>query len=537
MGTKSSKHGLLHSKRLPGAGALAARSPALCARKSRPTPSLGAPAGGAGMSHPAPSDDHSLHEECGVVGAFSFKDEDVAPLLYRALIALQHRGQDSAGMATFDGKRIKNHRELGLVASVFDEKTVGKLAGHAGIGHVRYPTIGAGGKEDAQPFAFKQPFGGIALAHNGNIANYGTLRRLLEEKGLKFCSTCDSYLILEVFVRQLQAHGLDIFKASAGLMKELDGSYSVCAVTAKNQLIVMRDPHAIRPLCWGKTDDVIMFASESVALDINQIPLCGDIAPGEVLIIGREGIRKKSVMAEQPRHCIFEYVYFSRPDSVEEGKLVYEVRAELGRRLARSAPAQADIVVPVPDTSRPAAEGYSQVSGIPLVEGLIKNRYVGRTFIMPSQPKRLEAVRLKLNAVRGLVGGKRIVLIDDSIVRGTTSGPIVKLLRNAGAKEVHLRIACPPVVSPCFYGVDLPTFTELIAANKSVEEIRAVSGADSLAYVSIDDLVGAIGKNRADLCMGCLNGDYPTELGNRIAKMMKTRGAHEGVRIWEEKVL
>ncbi len=510
MGTKPSDHGLRHSKQTPGARMKTAETI---------------------------RGDHTLHEECGVVGAFSFNDGDVAPLLYRALIALQHRGQDSAGMATFDGKTIRNHRDLGLVASVFDEKTIGNLAGSVGIGHVRYPTIGAGGKEDAQPFMLDEPFGGIALAHNGNIANYGTLRRLMEGRGLKFCSTCDSYLILEVFARQLQASGLDVFKASAGLMKELDGSYSVCAVTARNQLIVMRDPHAIRPLCWGKTEDTIMFASESVALDINQIPLSGDIAPGEVLIIDKKGVRKKSVMALQRRHCAFEYVYFSRPDSVEEGKLVYEVRAEMGRRLAKSAPADADIVVPVPDTSRPAAEGYSQVSGIPLVEGLIKNRYVGRTFIMPSQPKRLEAVRLKLNAVRGLVAGKRIVLIDDSIVRGTTSGPIVKLLRTAGAKEVHLRIACPPVVSPCFYGVDLPTFTELIAANKSIEEIRQVSGADSLAFVSIEDLVGAIGKKRPDLCLGCLDGKYPTELGERIAKMMKEKGTREGVRMWEEKIL
>ncbi len=482
-------------------------------------------------------DDHALHEECGVAGILSFKKQDVAQLLYRALIALQHRGQDAAGMAVWNGKKkINLHKGLGLVSDAFDEKKLASLNGPLGIAHVRYPTIGAGGVEDAQPFVEKEPFGGIALAHNGNIANYGTVRSRLESGGHAFCSTCDADLMLAVLVKHLNASGLDIFKAISLSMDELDGSYSVCAITAGGELIVYRDPHAIRPLVWGKNDDFIMFASESTALDINDIPLAGDIGAGEALVISSDGkITKRQLIAKpQPRHCMFEYVYFSRPDSVAQGRLIYNVRKELGRRLAKTAPVHADIVVAVPDTSRPAAEGYSQASGIPMEEGLMKNRYVGRTFIMANQALRSTAVKLKLNAVKPLLAGKRVVLIDDSIVRGTTSGPIIKLLRDAGAKEIHLRIACPPTIAPCFYGVDLPTFTELAAANKSVEEIRKMIGADSLAYATIDDLVGAIGMKKEDLCLGCVTGQYPTQLGNDIAAMLKKHGSDADVRVWEK---
>lgn len=482
--------------------------------------------------------DHSLHEECGVVGCFSFSGRDVAPLLYRALIALQHRGQDAAGIAVWDSKKkkINMHKGLGLVTDAFDEKSLSSLSGPVGIAHVRYPTIGAGGVEDVHPFLEKEPFGGIALAHNGNIANYGTLRSRLESDGRVFCSTCDADLILAVLIKHLNSTKLDIFKSISLSMDELDGSYSVCAVTARGELIIYRDPHAIRPLVWGKNDDYVMFCSESTALDINDLPLCGDIGPGEALVIDAQGrTTKRSLVSKpQPRHCMFEYVYFSRPDSVQEGKLIYNVRKELGRRLAMTAPVKADIVVAVPDTSRPAAEGYSQASGIPMEEGLMKNRYVGRTFIMASQTKRLEAVKLKLNAVRPLVAGKRIVLIDDSIVRGTTSGPILKLLRDAGAKEIHLRIACPPVKAPCFYGVDIPTYEELIAAKKSVAEICKFVGADSLAYASIEDLVGAIGIKKEDLCMGCLGLGYPTKLGDSIAAMLREHGSDPNVRVWEQ---
>jgi amidophosphoribosyltransferase len=378
-------------------------------------------------------------------------------------------------MAVFDGKKINLHRDLGLVSDVFKKNDLLKLPGSLGVAHVRYPTIGAGGPQDTQPFLSNSRLGEIALAHNGNIANYGHIRSELEGAGFKFCSTCDAELILAEFVKNING-GRDIFGACATLMENLDGSYSACAITKNGDFIIFRDPHAIRPLCWGQNGDVIMFASESVALDINSITLKGDVLAGECIIISKSGKITRKIVAKKTsnRHCAFEFVYFSRPDSIEAQRLIYEARLEMGKRLAKSAPADADIVVPVPDTSRPAAQGYSQESKIPLEEGLMKNRYIGRTFIMPSQKERLDAVKLKLNVLRTLVDGKKIVLIDDSIVRGTTAGPIVKLLKDAGAKKVHLRIACPPVISPCFYGVDLPTFDELAAANKSIDEIRNV---------------------------------------------------------------
>lgn len=481
---------------------------------------------------------YSLREECGVVGAISLKENNVSHILYKALIALQHRGQDSAGMAVFNGKKIILHRDLGLVCDVFSKNDLLRLQGSLGVAHVRYPTIGAGGPQDAQPFLCDSRIGEIALAHNGNIANYGHIRSELEAGGRKFCSTCDAELILAEFVKHING-GNDIFGAAAALMESLDGSYSVCAITINGEFAIFRDPNAIRPLCWGQDGDVIMFASESVALDINSIPLKGDVAPGECILISKSGkITKKTVAKKTScRHCAFEFVYFSRPDSIEAQRLIYDARLEMGRRLAKSAPADADIVVPVPDTSRPAAYGYSLESGLPMEEGLMKNRYIGRTFIMPSQKERLEAVKLKLNVLKTIVDGKKIVLIDDSIVRGTTVGPIVKLLKEAGAKKVHLRIACPPVISPCFYGVDLPTFDELAAANKSIEEIRKMSGADSLAYLSIEDLEASISKTKKNLCLGCLNSEYPTEIGNKLAKIIKEKKSHDDIRIWEEKIV
>ena len=481
--------------------------------------------------------DYTLREECGVVAAVSLQGKDVSQALYRALIALQHRGQDSAGMAVLNNKKITLQRDLGLVADVFSKKDLEKLQGPLGVAHVRYPTIGAGGPQDAQPFLQKSKIGTIALAHNGNIANYGNVRERLEKLGHKFSSTCDADLILAQFVQGLEENQ-DVFGSISTLMDTLDGSYSVCSITSNNELIVFRDPNAIRPLCWGKNGEMLMFASESVALDINNIPLCGDVAPGEALIITKKGAEKKIIPKKTAkRHCAFEYVYFSRPDSVQEGRTIYEARILMGKLLAKASPAKADIVVPVPDTSRPAALGFSKESGIELVEGLMKNRYIGRTFIMPSQKERMEAVRLKLNPLRHAIKGKRVVLIDDSIVRGTTAGPIVSLLKNAGAKEVHLRVACPPVISPCFYGVDLPTFDELIASKQSIEMIRQKCGADSLAYLSIEDLVKSIGIEKKNLCLGCLNGEYPTAFGGKLAALMKKKGKTDDVRIWEEKII
>jgi amidophosphoribosyltransferase len=473
-------------------------------------------------------------EYCGAFGIYSFTGENVAYSIYKGLINLQHRGQDSAGAATFDGKKIILRRGLGAVPDVLDENAISALNGHVGIGHVRYPTIGAGGPEDAQPFVINYPKRGLALAHNGNIANYGKVRAELEEGGRNLTSTCDSDLILNVFAEEY-IKSKDVFASARGVMERLDGSFSVVMVTGEGELVAFRDQRAIRPLCFGMDKERIIFASESVALDINKCPLSGNVAPGEVFVVSGRGVERKIVMEKTSRrHCMFEYVYFSRPDAVLDGRLAYDVRMELGKRLAHTAPVKADVVVPVPDTSRPAAEGYARESGIQLAEGLIKNRYIGRTFIMPSQKKREDAVLLKLNAVRSILEGKKVLLIDDSIVRGTTSGPIVKLVRDAGAKEVHLRITCPPIVAPCFYGVDLPTYKELIAARMSVKEIEKFVGADSLAYLSIEDLIAAIGKDKKDLCLGCITGDYPTPFGNDLAKKIKKGGAKDGVRAWEE---
>ena len=478
--------------------------------------------------------DTDLREYCGAFGIYSFTGKDVAHDIYMALMNLQHRGQDSAGASTSNGKKICTVRGLGFVPEVLTAGAIESLSGHLGIGHTRYPTIGAGGAEDAQPFTAEVNGKKFALAHNGNISNYGRARKAMESGGVKFCSTCDAELILAAYVDQYNKTP-DFFQAAEGLMKTLDGSYSVVFITDSGELVAFRDPHSIRPLCWGRDEEKIVFASESVALDIIKCPLSGDVAPGEVVVVSKEGVKRKVVLGSTPRHCMFEYVYFSRPDSKIDGKWVYEVRHSLGRALAKAAPVKADVVVAVPDTARSAVEGYSQESGIPVAEGLIKNRYIGRTFIMPSQKKREDAVRLKLNAVKHVVEGKRVVLIDDSIVRGTTMGPIVKLVRDAGAKEIHLRITCPPIMAPCFYGVDIPTYKELIATRKSVEEIRKAVGADSLVYQTMDGLVQAIGMKKEELCTGCLDEAYPTEIGIDIAKKMKAAGNKEGIRAWEEK--
>jgi len=458
----------------------------------------------------------------------------VASDIYFGLMNLQHRGQDSAGASTSDGKRISTVRGLGFVPEVLGAKAIESLSGHAGIGHTRYPTIGAGGAEDAQPFTAEVNGKKFALAHNGNISNYGRARKMMEDEGAKFCSTCDAELILAAYVAQYNKTP-DYFEAAKKMMATLDGSYSVVFITDSGELVAFRDPHSIRPLCWGRNEEKIVIASESVALDIIKCPLSGDIAPGEVVVVSKEGVQRKIVAGDKPRHCMFEYVYFSRPDSRIDGKWVYEVRSNLGRALARAAPVKADVVVAVPDTARSAVEGYSRESGIPVAEGLIKNRYIGRTFIMPSQKKREDAVRIKLNAVKHVLEGKRVVLIDDSIVRGTTMGPIVKLVRDAGAKEIHLRITAPPIMAPCFYGVDMPTYKELIATRKSVEEIRKSVGADSLVYQTMDGLVQAIGMKKEELCTGCLDEAYPTQVGVDIAAKMKAAGNKEGIRAWEEK--
>ncbi len=449
-------------------------------------------------------------EECGVLAIYSKTGKNVAPLLYRALIALQHRGQDAAGFAVHDGKGIQIRRGVGLVDQVFEPGDLA-LEGDLGIGHTRYPTIGKCRMCDVQP-SIKD---NIATAHNGHVANYEIVKKDLEEKGYVFSSTVDSEPILYVL------HNLkDAELGAKYVMENFEGSFSD-VVIMDDKLYVFRDPHAIRPLVWGENEDFICFASETVALDVNNIPYKGDVNGGEFITLEKGNIvSRKQLVEEEKKHCMFEYVYFSRPDSIINGVEVYETRTKLGEILAAESPIKADVVVPVPDTSRTAALSFARVLGIPYEEGLIKNRYIGRTFIMPSQEQRINAVKLKLNPLKSVISGKSVVLIDDSIVRGTTLKEIVKLVRKTGAKEVHLRITCPPLKAPCFYGVDMPTYKELIANKKSVEETKEYLNVDSLSYLSNEGLKKAIG---IPICDGCLSEEYHSDYIRNLAKEEKSK--------------
>ncbi|MFN7991507.1 MAG: amidophosphoribosyltransferase [Candidatus Micrarchaeia archaeon] len=453
-----------------------------------------------------------LHEECGIIGIVSKTGKDVAPYLQRALMALQHRGQDAAGLAVFDGKTLEARRGIGLVDAVFRPEDAG-LKGSLGIGHTRYPTHGECRMCDVQPMVYKT----YAAAHNGHLANYPELSKELEGAGYAFTSSVDSEVVAYIFDQEK-----DIEKAVSRMMEKMEGAFSIAAI-AEGKLVVFRDRVAIRPLVWGENEDFICFASETVALDINNIPYLGDVKGGELVIVDRKGkAARKQIAPERARHCMFEYVYFSRPDSRLDGKSVYSVRSKLGIALAQESPVEADVVVPVPDTSRTAASSFAKALGIPCEEGLIKNRYIGRTFIMPDQGMRVDAVRLKLNPVREIIEGKTVVLVDDSIVRGTTLKEIVALVRHAGAKKVHLRITCPPVKAPCFYGVDMSTYSELIANRKSTDQIRKYLDADSLAYLSIDGLKKAVGL---PICTGCLDEGYHSEYVRKLAEKTKTEDA------------
>lgn len=451
-----------------------------------------------------------MHEECGVVGVSYSNDAPSALSIYYALYALQHRGQESAGITVHDGTQVMPLKGMGLVPDVFNRGDIQKLKGSVGIGHVRYSTTGGSKIENCQPLLVSFKSGTIAIAHNGNLVNSKDLRTELEKEGRIFLSDSDTEVIAHLLVKKLMHSDLD--EAVRELMKRLVGSYSL-VILVDNTLVAVRDPLGVKPLCLGHIDNGYMVASESAAIDILNGVFIRDIAPGEMLIIkDGEYESKQLVRSKNSAHCVFEYIYFARPDSVIDGKLVYNVRMRIGQMLFSEHPAKADIVSPVPDSGITAAIGFSKRSGIDYMEGLMKNRYIGRTFIMPGQDMRETAVRLKLNTIKPNIEGKNVVLVDDSIVRGTTSRRIIDLMRKSGARELHMRVASPPIISPCYLGIDMATREELVAAHKAVKGVEAVINADSLGFISIDGLVSSIGIPRDDLCLGCLTGAYPVEI-------------------------
>ncbi len=453
-----------------------------------------------------------FHDECGVVAIYGHPE--AANLAYLGLYALQHRGQESAGICTSDGRRTYSHKDMGHVADIFTPSVVNSLPGELAIGHTRYSTAGDTVLRNAQPFSVECNKGQIAVAHNGNITNAAELRRDLEREGSIFQASSDTEVILHLVARSRER---ELAGALREALLQLEGAFSLVFL-ANDRIIVARDPHGFRPLAFGTLElsdgrTSYVFASETCAFDLINATYVNDVQPGEMVSVGPNGLTRERWAPEQPlAQCVFEHVYFARPDSIVFGRPVQQSRENLGRLLAQSSPVDADVVVPVPDSGVAAAIGYAAESGIPFRQALIRNHYVGRTFIEPSQAIRDFGVKLKLNPIRHLLEGKRVILVDDSIVRGTTSRKIVRMVRNAGAREVHFRISCPPTISPCYYGVDTPSENELIAANQSVEEIRKFVDADSLAYLSLEDLRRAVADDKHQYCYACYTGDYPTEL-------------------------
>ncbi|WP_018962541.1 amidophosphoribosyltransferase [Coprothermobacter platensis] len=448
-----------------------------------------------------------LTEDCGVFGA-ALDKTDVSVYIYYGLQALQHRGEESAGIAVYDGSETRLEKGMGLVSEVFNNALIKTLKGNVGIGHVRYSTTGVSNLFNAQPLLAHLMGHSIAVAHNGNLINADELRSELEKEGRIFQTTSDTEIIVQLIAKNLDK-GFE--NALLETIKRIHGSYSLL-VLFDDVLVGVRDPNGIRPLCIGKNEAGFLLSSESCALDVVNARLLRDVEPGEVVILSKDGIRsiKENYKDVPTKHCVFEYIYFARPDSVVDGKSVYLSRMEMGRQLARESAVKADWVVPVPDSGNSAARGYAVESGIPSVDGLIKNKYVGRTFIAPEQSMRESALRVKLNVLRELVKDKSIVLVDDSIVRGTTMKRLVRLIKEAGAKEVHLRISSPPIVMPCYFGIDMPSRKQLISAQMSTEEVRNLVGADSLHFLSLEGLINSVGTTA--LCTGCLNGDYPMDV-------------------------
>ncbi|HEY0812983.1 MAG TPA: amidophosphoribosyltransferase [Pseudonocardia sp.] len=464
-----------------------------------------------------PSDhlEPEVAEECGVFGVWA-PGEDVANLTYYGLYALQHRGQEAAGIAVSDGRRTVVYKDLGLVSQVFDEQVLSSLKGHIAVGHCRYSTTGSTTWENAQPtFRTTAAGSGIALGHNGNLVNTAELRDEVAKLGTslgartRMVASTDSDLITELLAATAADIGVE--EAAMRLLPRLRGAYSL--VFADEQtLYAARDPHGVRPLVLGRLERGWVIASETAALDIVGASMVREVEPGELLAIDADGMRSSRFATPEPKGCVFEYVYLARPDTAIAGRSVHATRVEIGRRLAIEHPVEADLVIPTPESGTPAAVGYAQGSGIPYGQGLVKNAYVGRTFIQPSQTIRQLGIRLKLNPLREVIRGKRLVVVDDSIVRGNTQRAIVRMLREAGALEVHIRIASPPVQWPCFYGIDFATRAELIASGLDVEGVRRAVGADTLGYVSLEGLVAASEQPRTRLCMACFDGTYPIPL-------------------------
>jgi amidophosphoribosyltransferase len=478
------------------------------------------------MTHSGP------REKCGVVGV-SLDGRDAARPLYYSLYALQHRGQESAGIVTHDGFQQHDHVDMGLVGDAFDEGDLDGLAGNVGIGHVRYPTAGSVDSSCAQPFSVSFKSGSLGLSHNGNLVNAAEIRDELAALGHAFTSDGDTEVIAHDLARNLLE--ADLVRAVKRTMSRIHGSYSL-TIMHDDTVLGVRDPEGNRPLCIGSIDDGYVLASESAAIDVLDGELVRDVEPGELVVLQPDGDGFDSYRLfeeENTAHCFFEHVYFARPDSRIDGSLVYDVRRDLGRALWEESGVDTDVVMPVPDSGRAFASGYAEASqedgaGVEFAEGLMKNRYVGRTFIMPTQDARERAVRLKLNPIKDVVEGKTVTVIDDSIVRGTTSTQLVQLLKDVGAEEVHMRIGAPPIVAPCYMGIDMATREELIAAGRTVEEIGEEIAADSLAYLSIDAVAEALEESRADLCLGCVTGEYPYDIDGEATDREVDRPVIEG---------
>jgi amidophosphoribosyltransferase len=445
-------------------------------------------------------------DECGVFGIFGHPEG--ANMTYLGLYALQHRGQESAGIAAADGERVRVSRAMGYVADTFDSDALAELSGRIAIGHVRYSTAGESRLSNAQPILIDCAHGQIAICHNGNLVNASELREDLVRQGSIFQSNSDTEVVLHLYAR---SGAVSVEDAVVESVSQVQGAFCLLMLT-RDRLIAVRDPHGFRPLALGRLDDAWVVCSETCAMDLIGATYVREVEPGEVLVIGNDGLRSIKPFLPAPlAHCVFEHVYFARPDSYVFGKSVNEVRTNLGRMLAREHRVDADVVVPVPDSGVCAAMGFADEAGIPLRMGLIRNHYVGRTFIQPQSSIRHFGVKVKLNPVRSILEGKRVVLVDDSIVRGTTSRKIVGMVRAAGAKEVHVRVSCPPTISPCFYGIDTPSRSELIAATHTIHEIKDFLEADSVAYLSLEGLLTSVGESRGSYCTSCYTGQYPVE--------------------------